>query len=80
VFNKIKRNSDNRRAVYNPDLANRKAAKPQTEKTNSIHCNRFIQEEVALLLRDDYSPEQVVGILPLKWKNKQTEFKLHSLP
>jgi IS30 family transposase len=63
VFNEIKRNSDNRSGVYDDDLANRKAAKRQKEKAKNIRFTRFIQEEIELLLRADYSPEQVVGTL-----------------
>jgi len=70
VFNEIKRNSDNRSGIYDDDLANRKAAKRQKEKLKNIRFTRFIQDEIELLLRADYSPEQVVGTL--KKQEKET--------
>jgi IS30 family transposase len=70
VFNEIKRNSDNRSGIYDDDLANRKAAKRQKEKAKNIRFTRFIQDEIELLLRADYSPEQVVGTL--KKQEKET--------
>lgn len=62
VFNEIKRNSDKRSGVYDDELANRKYAKRQKEKPKIIRFTNLIQEETELLLRDDYSPEQVVGV------------------
>ena len=62
VFNEIKRNSDKRSGFYDDELANRKYAKRQKEKPKIIRFTNLIQEETELLLRDDYSPEQVVGV------------------
>ena len=92
VFNEIKRNSDNRSGVYDDDLANRKAAKRQKEKAKNIRFTRFIQEEIELLLRADYSPEQVVGTLKKQaketvsveriyqhiWEDKKNKGDLHT--
>ena len=92
VFNGIKRNSDNRSGIYDDDLANRKAAKRQKEKAKNIRFTRFIQDEIELLLRADYSTEKVVGTLKKQekeivsveriyqhiWEDKKNKGDLHT--
>jgi IS30 family transposase len=71
VINKeIKRNSDKRNGVYKYELAQKKYVKRQKEKPKRKRFTKEIKDEIELLLRDDYSPEQVVGTL--KKKDKQT--------
>lgn len=59
----LKRNSDSRNGEYRDDLANRKYIKRQKEKRKHKKFTALIQNEVEELLREDYSPEQVVGTL-----------------
>ncbi|MGB0880842.1 MAG: IS30 family transposase, partial [Polaribacter sp.] len=68
VCREKKRNSDKRSGVYNDELAQKKYAKGQKEKPKLKRFTTSIQEEVERLLREDYSPEQVVGILKLEGK------------
>lgn len=70
VHYEIKRNSDKRSGVYNDDLANRKYAKRQKEKRKHKRFTVELQAVIEALLREDYSPEQVVGIL--KKQEKET--------
>ena len=68
ISRECKRNSDARNGVYRHELANRKYLTRQKKKHKHIRFTSSIQKEVEVLLREDYSPEQVVGVL--KKKNK----------
>ena len=68
ISREIKRNSDYRNGVYKNELANRKYAKRQKEKHKYKKFTIERQSEVEKLLREDYSPEQVVGTLAKKGK------------
>ena len=70
VSREIKRNSDQRSGVYKSDLAQRKYQARLKEKPKKIKLTTSIKEGIELFLREDYSPEQVVGIL--KKENKET--------
>ena len=70
VHNEIKRNSDKRSGVYNDELANKKYAKRQKEKPKYKRFTLELKNVIEVLLREDYSPEQVVGIL--KKQEKET--------
>lgn len=59
----LKRNSDGRSCEYRADLAQRKYCKRQKEKPKQKRFTAKVQQEVETLLREDYSPEQVVGTL-----------------
>ena len=59
----LKRNSDKRSGVYKADLANRKHKKRQKEKHKYRKFTFEMQTNVEILLKEDYSPEQVVGVL-----------------
>lgn len=63
VSRELKRNSDSRNGIYKDELANSKYAKRQKEKHKHRKFTSEMQEKVEALLREDYSPEQVVGIL-----------------
>jgi IS30 family transposase len=62
ISRELKRNSDKRSGIYKDDLANRKYAKRQKEKHKYIKFTLAMQRGVEALLREDYSPEQVVGV------------------
>jgi IS30 family transposase len=70
VSREITRNSDARNGRYKADLANKKYQNRQREKHKFKRFTSSIQEEVETLLREDYSPEQVVG--SMKKQNKET--------
>jgi len=99
VRKEIKRNSDKRNGVYKHELAQKKYAKRQKEKAKrqkeKAKQKRFtknIQQAIELLLRDDYSPEQVVGYLEKQdektvsieriyqhiWQDKKNHGDLHT--
>ena len=62
ISRELKRNSDRRSGIYNDELAHRKYAKRQKEKHKYIKFTLEMQKEVEVLLREDFSPEQVVGV------------------
>ncbi len=70
ISKEIKRNSDKRNGVYQYKLAQKKYLKRQKEKPKRKRFTKEIQNDIELLLRDDYSPEQVVGTL--KKQEKET--------
>ena len=70
IYREINRNSDQRSGVYNSDLAQRKYDKRLREKPKYKKFSVTIQERTEFLLREDYSPEQIVGIL--KNDNQET--------
>lgn len=70
VSREIKRNKDERSGLYRHDLANRKYVKRQRGKPKYRKFTAELQWEVESLLREDLSPEQVVG--HLKKQEKQT--------
>lgn len=63
VSRELKRNCDMRSGEYRYDLAQRKYHKRQKEKPKRIRFTPWVQRAVEELLRQDYSPEQVVGTL-----------------
>jgi len=92
VRKEIKRNSDKRNGVYKHELAQKKYAKRQKEKPKQKRFTKNIQQAIELLLRDDYSPEQVVGYLEKQdektvsieriyqhiWQDKKNHGDLHT--
>ncbi len=63
VSRELKRNCDQRSGEYKHDLAERKYHKRQKEKPKKIRFNTCVKQQVEALLKQDYSPEQVVGTL-----------------
>ena len=92
IYNEVKRNSDKRNGVYSDELANKKYAKRQKDKTKHKRFTSSIQEGIEILLQEDYSPEQVVGTLKKQkkktvsveriyqhiWEDKKNKGSLHS--
>lgn len=70
VSRELNRNKDMRSGEYRYDLAQRKYEKRQKEKPKKIRFTPEVQQNVEALLKEDYSPEQVVGTL--KKQNKAT--------
>ena len=91
VSREIKRNRDLRSGSYSQDLAQRKYQKRQKEKPKRVRFTDAVKTEVETLLKEDYSPEQVVGTLKKVgkdtvsietiyqyiWKNKKQGGTLH---
>ena len=92
VSKEIRRNSDKRDGVYKYEQAQKKYAKRQKEKPKRKGFTKDIQQVTELLLRNDYSPEQVVGSLKKQgketvsieriyqhiWENKKNHGDLHT--
>ena len=92
VSKAIRRNSDKRDGVYKYEQAQKKYAKRQKEKPKRKGFTKDIQQVTELLLRNDYSPEQVVGSLKKQgketvsieriyqhiWENKKNHGDLHT--
>jgi len=63
ISRELKRNSDNRNGAYRYELAIRKHSERQKAKHKHKRFTALIQKEVEALLLQEYSPEQVVGLL-----------------
>jgi len=66
VSREISRNRDQRNGEYRADLAERKARTRQKEKVRPVFFTAEIESKVEELIREDYSPEQVVGFMKKK--------------
>ena len=73
VSREIKRNRDLRSGSYSQDLAQRKYQKRQKEKPKRVRFTDAVKTEVETLLKEDYSPEQVVGTL----KKGRERYRFH---
>lgn len=61
IKRELDRNSDKRNAIYKPKLAQEKTLLRHKNKTKHIRFTKQIKEFVMQWLREDYSPEQIVG-------------------
>jgi IS30 family transposase len=66
ISRELARNSDKRNHVYKANLAQSKADLRHLEKPKKINFTRDIEKRVIALLKDDFSPEQIVGYCKLK--------------
>lgn len=92
VSREIKRNKDKRNGIYKYDLANRKYRYRQKTKPKYRRFTTVIKKEVEDLIKQDYSPEQVVGFLKKEqkptvsieriyqhiWQDKKQKGSLHT--
>ena len=92
ISREIVRNKDQRSGVYRHDLAHRKYAQRQKKKPKKKRFTLRIQSHVETLLKEDYSPEQIVGISIKEgidcvsheriyqhvWKDKKHQGELHT--
>jgi IS30 family transposase len=69
IHREVHRNSDGRNGKYRSDLAHGKYLLRQKEKKKHRKFTLQMQYKVEALLREDFSPEQVVGVL----KNEETQ-------
>jgi IS30 family transposase len=63
-----KRNSDSRSGEYRYGLAQRKADNRHRNKPKKVYFTNEVKSNVDELLKEDYSPEQIVGTLKKKGK------------
>ena len=61
IYRELKRNSDERNSNYKADLASRKCKKRHNEKLKNQCFDNTIKLYVSDLIKDDLSPEQIVG-------------------
>jgi len=69
VSRELNRNCDKRSGLYHHDLAQRKYDKRQQAKPKHIRFTPSVQQDVDALLKEDYSPEQIVGTLKEQGKS-----------
>ena len=62
ISREIMRNCDFRSGEYRNDLAQRKYEQRQAHKSERRVFTQEVQEHVESLLKQDYSPKQIVGI------------------
>lgn len=91
VSRELKRNCDNRNGNYKSDLAERKYKRRIKEKPKKIKFTGALIQTVNCFLKEDYSPEQIVGyckkesidcvsietIYKHVWKDKKNNGKLY---
>ena len=61
ISRELRRNCDRRSGRYDADLAQRKCERRQKEKPHRVRFAEEVRLRVEAMLREDYSPEQVVG-------------------
>lgn len=61
ITRELERNSDKRSAVYKPKLAQQKTIERHKNKIKHIGFTKQVKEFVIYWLKEDYSPEQIVG-------------------
>lgn len=61
ISRELKRNSDSRNGAYKVVLAQKKSDKRHLNKPKSIRFTKEIEDFVTCWLKEDYSPEQIVG-------------------
>ncbi len=69
ISKEIKRNCDKRNGRYNPDLAHRKYINRLKNKPKKKSFDEKVKQYVIYWLKNDYSPEQIVGRAKLKGEN-----------
>lgn len=91
VCRELQRNSDSRNNEYREDLAQRKTDIRHKNKPKKVYFTAEVKSNVDKLLKQDYSPEQVVGTLKKEgkatvsveriyqyiWKDKKEKGTLH---
>lgn len=91
VYRELARNKDKRSGLYSFELAEKKCVERHKTKAKFRHFTQEIKEKSEELLREDYSPEQVVGFLKKHelahvsherlyqhiWENKKQKGDLH---
>lgn len=68
VYRELKRNSDNRNGKYKAELAEKKCRKRHKLKPKYKRFTSDIEQYVDDLIKEDYSPEQIVGFSKIQGK------------
>jgi IS30 family transposase len=66
VSRELKRNCDLRNGSYRAELAHKKCLERHRTKNKKIRFTAKIKQDVDYWLKEDYSPEQIVGVAKLK--------------
>lgn len=66
ISREIHRNSDKRNGIYKPDLAQFKYTNRMRSRRHFVKFTDDLKIQVDILLRNDYSPEQVSGFMRIK--------------
>jgi IS30 family transposase len=61
ISRELKRNCDKRNGKYRASLAQRRCEKRHSDKTKIIYFTKEIRDYVDYWIKEDYSPEQIVG-------------------
>jgi len=65
IWREVNRNKNQKTGMYDCDLAQRKATQRQKEKPKKIYFTQEMKVYIDSLIREDYSPEQIVGFSSL---------------
>src|SRR5690606_29803353 len=77
IYRELKRNSDQRSGDYRFQLAQQKYDKRLVEKHKSLKFKGELKQEVERLLRNDYSPEQISGVLNKQGKESISHERIY---
>jgi IS30 family transposase len=58
----LKRNCDRRNGNYRASLAQRRCEKRHFDKNKKVSFTPKVKEHITIWIKEDYSPEQLVGI------------------
>lgn len=92
IYRELARNCDQRNSVYKPQLAQKKYTERQVNKPKKIKFDNDLKDKVNLLIKEEFSPEQITGFLKKKgeksvshetiykyiWKDKKSKGSLHT--
>lgn len=62
IYRELSRNQDKRSGIYRASLADTKCKSRHSIKPKKRYLDRQVKETIDRLIRQDYSPEQVVGV------------------
>lgn len=77
ISRELKRNSDQRSRKYDPALAQRKVENRHRIKPKRVVFNEELRQCATDLLKEDYSPEQIVGVRKLKGEEMVSHERLY---
>ena len=61
IYGELKRNCDKRNNQYRADVAHRRYKKNIPIKNKNISFNQELKDYVIKWIKEDYSPEQIIG-------------------
>ena len=76
VYRELQRNSDGRNGVYKSKLAQSKYENRLSLKPKRIKLTSDLREEIIEMIKEDFSPEQISGVLK---KNEKNSFSHESI-